>query len=53
MRCIVDKKREVEYPCFKGCPLFGDCVMEFEREVQEKTVIEAHRAQEAQNETSK
>lgn len=48
MRCILDKEREVEYPCFKGCPLFGDCVIKFEREIQEKTIIEAHRAQEGE-----
>ena len=32
MKCLMDKSREVSYPCSHACPLFGDCVVEFEIE---------------------
>ena len=32
MKCLMDKSREVSYPCSHACPLFGDCVVEFETE---------------------
>lgn len=32
MKCLLDKEREVRFPCSKNCHLFGDCVCEFEKE---------------------
>lgn len=32
MKCLMDKSREVSYPCSRACPMFGDCVVEFETE---------------------
>lgn len=32
MKCLLDKEREVRFPCSKNCPLFGDCVCGFEKE---------------------
>lgn len=32
MKCLMDKSREVSYPCSSACHLFGDCVVEFEIE---------------------
>ena len=32
MKCLMDKSREVSYPCSHACPLFGDCVVGFEVE---------------------
>lgn len=26
MPCLLDKKKIVNYPCSRACPLFGDCV---------------------------
>lgn len=33
MKCLLDKEREVRFPCSKNCHLFGDCVCEFEKEI--------------------
>lgn len=30
MICKINPNKNVEYPCFRGCPLFGDCVIEYE-----------------------
>ncbi|MFV0412943.1 MAG: hypothetical protein ACK5L3_06670 [Oscillospiraceae bacterium] len=31
MNCLMDENKEVDFPCFRGCPLFGDCVCNYEK----------------------
>ena len=32
MNCLLDKERVVKYPCSPNCHLFGDCLVEFEKQ---------------------
>lgn len=32
MNCLLDKERVVKYPCSPNCHLFGDCIIEFEKQ---------------------
>ena len=36
MICKMDKNKKVDYPCVRSCPLFGDCVVEFENTQEAK-----------------
>ena len=36
MKCLMDKSREVSYPCSHACPLFGDCMVAFGKELHSK-----------------
>lgn len=36
MKCLMDKSREVSYPCSRACPLFGDCMVAFGKEPHSK-----------------
>lgn len=37
MKCLLDKEREVGFPCSKNCHLFGDCICEFQKEMASNT----------------
>lgn len=32
MNCLLDKERVIKYPCSPNCHLFGDCIVEFEKQ---------------------
>lgn len=34
MNCLLDKERVIKYPCSPNCHLFGDCLVEFEKQLQ-------------------
>ena len=34
MNCLLDKEKVVKYPCSPNCHLFGDCLVEFEKQLQ-------------------
>lgn len=40
MNCLLDKERIVKYPCSPNCHLFGDCLVEFEKQLQNEDKTE-------------
>lgn len=38
MNCLLDKERVIKYPCSSNCHLFGDCLVEFEKQLQNEKI---------------
>lgn len=38
MNCLLDKERVIKYPCSPNCHLFGDCLVEFEKQLQNEKI---------------